>query len=431
MEKTWDRRGFLRTASTTAAVATSAWTIVKPETAFGSQANSAIRMGMIGCGGRGTAVASSFMKHTEARFIAFADIFEDRLQKAGEVFGKLSQEKGFPSPDKSLAFKGSKAYLQLLESKDVDAVLISSPPFLHPEHLMATVNAGKHVYCEKPVGVDPFGCQQVMAAGKKAEGKLSLAVGFQIRHATPFVEMVKRIHAGEIGDIVSGEAYYYAGALKLAPYPNASKEESRLRHWVWDKALSGDIIVEQNIHVIDVCNWVLRAHPIKAVGYGGRKGRTDDGNAWSHFQVNYVYPNDVHITLMSTQFDPSLGDVCERFFGTKGLSESHYTGGVFIKGQNAWDSGVARTGQAVSAKDWATGSFKSALDDADPNKEKAFIESIRSGKWINEAQQGAESALTAIMGREAAYTGKEVVWQKLVASKQKTDPKLNLAQFDK
>ena len=430
MDNSCDRRGFVKSSSTVAAVAT-AWSIVKPETAFGSQANSAIRMGIIGCGGRGSAVAASFVKNTETRIVALADIFGDRLERAFEAFSKLAKEKGQPAVDKNLTFKGSSAYLKLLESKEVDAVLVSTPPFLHPEHLTATVQAGKHVYCEKPVAVDPFGCQQVIQAGKKAQGKLSLAVGFQIRHATPFVEMVKRIHSGAIGDIVCAEAYYFASALKLPPAPGATADELRMRHWVFDRHLSGDIIVEQNIHIIDVCNWVLKAHPVKATGYGGRKGRTDEGNAWSHFNVNFIYPNDIHVTVMSTQFDPGLGDVCERFFGTKGISESHYTGGVFIKGENTWDSGVARSGQAVSAKDWATGTFRSALDDADPNKEKAFIESIRSGRLINEAEQGAESALTAIMGREAAYSGKEITWPKIASSKAKYDPRLNLKQFDR
>ncbi len=431
MDTTLNRRSFIRSAPAASAGTAAAWSIVKPGTAFGTQANSAIRMGIIGCGGRGTAVATSFMKHTDTRVVALADLFEDRLNRGQETFSKLAQEKGFAAVDKNLIFRGSRAYTRILESKEVDAVLVSSPPFLHPEHLLATVEAGKHVYCEKPVAVDPFGCQQVLQAGKKAEGKVSLAVGFQIRHATPFVELAKRIHTGAIGDIVSGEAYYYASALKLPAYPGASAEESRLRHWVWDRHLSGDIIVEQNIHIIDVCNWFLKGHPVKAVGFGGRKGRTDDGNCWSHFNVTYLYPNDVHVSVMSTQFDPGLGDVCERFFGTKGISESHYSGGVFIKGENAWDSGAARSGQAVSAKDWATGSFRSALDDADANKEKAFIESIRSGKRINEAAQGVESALTAIMGREAAYSQKEVTWQKISASKEKWDPKINLKQFDK
>lgn len=425
MENRLDRRTFLKAASGTAVT----FSIMKPEVVFGTQANSAIRMGIIGCGGRGTTVATSFMNNTETRIVALADLFEDRLAKAKDHFNKLSTQKGYPALKEANLFKGSQAYQKLLASSEVDAVLVSSPPFLHPEHLMAAVKAGKHVYCEKPVSVDPYGCRLVQQAGKLAAGKVSLAVGFQIRHATPFVEMVQRIHAGALGDIVSAQAYYFAGAIKLPPYPGASADEVRLRHWVWDRTLSGDIFVEQNIHVIDICNWVLKTHPLKAVGSGGRKGRTDEGDAWSHFGVNYEYPNAVHVTVQSTQFDPGLGDVCERFFGTKGISESHYTGGVFIKGENAWDSGVARTGQAVSSKDWATGSFKSALEDADANKDKAFIESIRSGKLINEADPGVESALTAIMGRTAAYTGKEVTWQKIAASTERWNPRLDLSKF--
>jgi hypothetical protein len=135
--------------------------------------------------------------------------------------------------------------------------------------------------------------------------------------------------------------------------------------------------------------------------------------------------------VQSTQFDPGLGDVCERFFGTKGISESHYTGGVFIKGDNAWDSGVARAGQAVSSKDWATGTFKSALEDADANKDKAFIESIRSGKFINEAEAGVESALSAIMGRTAAYAGKAVAWEKVSSLSERWNPQLDLRRFDR
>ncbi len=427
MEKKLDRRDFLKTASTTVV----GLTVMRPELVFGTQANNAVRMGIIGCGGRGTTVATSFVNNTETQVVALADLFQDRLDRAREHFDKLSRAKGQPELREANLFRGSQAYQKLLASPEVDAVLISSPPFLHPEHLMAAVRAGKHVYCEKPVAVDPHGCRQVKEAGRIAGNKTSLAVGFQIRHATPFVELVKRIHDGAIGDIVSAQAYYFAGAIKLPDYPGASADELRLRHWVWDRHLSGDILVEQNIHIIDVCNWVLRAHPLKAAGRGGRRGRSDQGNAWSHYNVNFEYPNGVNVTVQSTQFDPGLGDVCERFFGTKGISESHYTGGVFIKGENEWDSGVARKDQAVSSKDWATGSFKSALEDADANKDKALIESIRSGRFINEADQGAESALSAILGRTAAYGGKELSWEKIAASDERWDPRLDLRKFDR
>ncbi|HXK58704.1 MAG TPA: Gfo/Idh/MocA family oxidoreductase [Acidobacteriota bacterium] len=421
------RRTFLKDT----AVAAAGVTILPAATVFGTAANSTLNMGVIGCGGRGTNVATSFVKHTETRLAAAADLFKDRLTAAKEAFSKANAEKGRAALAESNLFLGSDAYLRLLESKEVDVVLIASPPFLHPEHLEATVQAGKHVYCEKPVAVDVSGCKRVIEAGKKAGDKLSLAVGFQIRHASPYVAMVKKIHEGGIGDIVTAQACYFAGTVRVRDYPNASPEERRLRHWINYQVLSGDILVEQGIHVVDIVNWTLQGHPIKAFGSHGRAGRKDQGDCSSYFVVNYTYPNNVNVAFHSTQFDPGLGDVFERFFGTKGIAEAHYTGGVFIKGPNPWDSGVARgTSEEISARDWATGSFRSALEDADPNKQKAFVDSIKNSRYINEAETGAESALTAILGRTAAYRGQEVAWQELLASNETWDPKVNLKQFD-
>lgn len=428
MEGTIDRRDFLKAAG----VATAGFTIMKPESVFGYPANSTIQLGMIGCGGRGTHDATSMMNNTTTRVVAIADLFDDQLAKGKAHFNQLCREKNQPEIKDSNLFLGSKAYLRLLESKDVDAVLIATPDFLHPLHLNATVEAGKHVYCEKPAAPDVDGCQRVMWAGRKAAGRLSLAIGFQIRHATPYVQMVQKIQAGAIGDIVTIQAYYFSGAIHLDPIPGASKDEVRMRHWYYDRTLSGDILIDQGIHIIDVCNWVLKAHPIKATGTGGDQGKAHDGTCWTHYLVNYVYPNDVHVCFHSTQFDPGYGDVANKFFGTKGTAEAHYTGGVFIKGEQEWDSGVARgTGKEISAKDWAAGVFKSSLEDADPNKEKSFIESIKSGNYLNEAQQGAESTLSAILGRTAAFSREEVEWDELVASNEKWDPMIDLTVFDK
>jgi len=427
MEIAFTRRNFLKTAAASAAVS-----VMSPRTAFGAEANSAVRLGIIGCGGRGTGVISSMARNTDARIVAIADIFEDRLLKGRENLNAVCREKGQPQIEESHLFLGSQAYRKLLDLKDVDAVLVSTPAFLHPEHLEAVVEAGKHVYCEKPVAVDVHGVQRVRRAGKKAQGKVSLAVGFQIRHATPFVEMVRRIQEGAIGDIVTIQAYYFAGSIPITWREDVPPAEARLRAWFWDRALSGDILVEQGIHVVDICNWTLCGHPVRAVGTGGRKGRSDHGNVWSHYQVNFEYPGEVHVSFHSTQFDPGYGDVCERFFGTRGIAEAHYTGGVFIRGETPWDSGVVRgTQETVSKEQWAAGAFKSALDDADPNKQKAFIESIKSGNLINEAEAGAETALTAIMGRTAAYTGRAVTWEDISKSRERLDPKIDLAQFDR
>jgi myo-inositol 2-dehydrogenase / D-chiro-inositol 1-dehydrogenase len=427
MENNVDRRTFLKTA----AAASAAVTILKPGTVFGSAANSNIRLGIIGCGNRGTGVISSMVQNTDSRIVAIADIFEDQLMKGRDNLNKVNRDKGQPEIEESHLFLGSKAYLRLLDQKDVDAVLISTPAFLHAMHLEAAVDAGKHAYCEKPVAIDPAGVKQVQRIGEKVKGRTSLAVGFQIRHATPYVEMVKRIQRGDIGEVVTVQAYYFAGSIPIVWREDVPQDEARLRAWFWYLALSGDILVEQGIHVVDIMNWVFKSHPLKASGSGGRAGRTDRGDVWSHYNVLFEYPGKINATFQSTQFDPGLGDVCVRFFGTKGIAEAHYTGGVFIKGDNAWDSGVLRGNETVSKEQWASGAFKSSLDDADPNKQKAFIESIKSGNFINEANAGAETALTCIMARNAAYTGREATWEQMVRSNERLDPKVILSKFDK
>lgn len=401
---------------------------LRSELVFGTQANSAVRVGLIGCGGRGTTVAHSIVTNSSARLVALADMFEDSLVKAKDRFDKLATEKGYAGIDPAQLFRGPKAYQQLLAAKEVDAVVIASPPYFHPEHLEAAVAAGKHVYLEKPVGVDVRGCKRVMKAGEKANGKLNLDVGFQIRSAPPFVEMVKRIHGGALGKMVTAQAYYYAGALDRPAWPNASPAEQRLRNWVYDRVLSGDILVEQGIHVVDICNWVLQGHPLKAIATGGRKARTDHGNCWDHYNITYFYPDDVHVSLNTTQFVKGWFDVCERFFGTRGTSESHYTGGVKILGEEPWDY-FATAAQEGPGQFSATGSFTGALKDADPEKHKAFIEAISSGKFHNQAKQGAESALTAILARTAAYSGKEVSWEQLLKSDEAWDAKLDLGKL--
>jgi myo-inositol 2-dehydrogenase / D-chiro-inositol 1-dehydrogenase len=428
MGTTVDRRTFFKSA----AVASAAATILKPQTVIGSAANSTVRLGIIGCGGRGTSVITSMARNTDAQIVAAADIFEDRLLAAKGNLNKVCREKGQPDIEESHFFLGSQAYRKLLELKDVDAVLVSTPAFLHPEHLEAAIDAGKHAYCEKPVAVDPYGIERFRRAGKKAMGKVSLAVGFQIRHATPYVEMVRRIQAGAIGDIVTIQAYYYAGAINITWRDDVPQAEAKLRAWEWYRELCGDILVEQDIHVVDICNWALKNRPLKAVASCGRKGRKDRGNVSSHYLVNFEYPGDVRVSVHATQFDPGYGDVCVRFFGTKGTAEAHYTGGVFIKGENPWDSGMLRgTQETITKEQWDVAAFKSALDDADPNKQKAFIESIKSGNLINEAEAGAESALTCIMARTAAYTGKEVTWEQISRSNERYNPGLDLSKMDK
>ena len=173
---------------------------------------------------------------------------------------------------------------------------------------------------------------------------MSLAVGFQIRHASPYVELAKRVHGGQIGAPVCGQIHYFASALNRPAVPNASPAELRLRNWVWDKILSGDIIVEQDIHIIDVTNWLLQGHPVKAVGKGGRTGRTDAGDASSHFNCVFTYPNDVAVTFGATQFGAAAWGVGMQYDGTKGCAEARYDQPVRISGETKWDVAAGQGG---------------------------------------------------------------------------------------
>jgi predicted dehydrogenase len=419
------RREFVGAAAAAATV-----TILKPRIVWGTQANSAIRLGLLGCGGRGRNVMGSFLENTSAVLTAIGDMFQDNLDAGRQHLDQVSAKLGKPAIDPSRMFRGPKAYQALFACKEVDALYVASPPYFHPEHLEAAIAAGKHVYLEKPVAVDVPGCRKVMALGERAKGKLSLAVGFQIRHATPYVELAKRIHEGQIGSFVSGQIHYFASAINRPDWPDASPAERRLRNWVHDKALSGDIIVEQNVHIIDVTNWFLKAHPVKAAGTGGRTGRTDQGDCWSHYNCIFTYPGNVHISFASTQFtNAQWGGVGMQYYGTKGWAEARYDAPVRLSAETNWEYPGLGKPQATDAAAAVTGRFPGALDDADPNKQKAFIESITSGQPIDEAAQGAESALSGILGRMAAYTGDEVTWDKMMKSKETWDPKIDWKQF--
>jgi predicted dehydrogenase len=416
------------------AAATAGFMIIKPQLVRGTTANSAIRLGLLGCGHRGTGVATSFATNTTARVTALADLFDDQLEEAKNHFDNIAASKGYAGIDRKLMFKGPKAYEEIAGSKEIDMVQISTPGFFHTQHLEAVVTAGKHVYCEKPAGVDVHGAKRILDIGKKAEGRLSLEIGFQIRSAPPYVIWVRRIHAGALGKIACATTYYHATSVNYPPRPNASPMELRIRNFYWDRVLSGDIIVDQSIHVIDICNWILRAHPIKAVGAGGRKVRTDWGNTYDHFNVVFTYPDGIHVSLSHFQAGDALWDVSERFFGAKGVAEAHYSGVLGIYGDEPWEwegSTSPATSQPGHANMYAiakgggaeksSGVFHDSLQFADAEKDKGFIESITSGKYHNQAGKGVETALSAILGRTAAYTGREVTWDELIASDQTYD----------
>lgn len=419
------RRNFIKAAATV-----SAFSIIKPNLVFGTKVNSAVRFGVIGCGNRGTAVISSMSENANANIIAISDLFTDKLQTAEVNFNKLNAAKNFAAIKKTSIYKGSKAYMRLLENKEVDAVLISSPAYSHVGFLEAAVAAGKHVYCEKPVATDVEGIRRVIEAGEQLNGKQSLAIGFQIRHATAYRQMVERIQRGDIGELITVQLYYFSNGSPLNDLKNVSYDEFRIRNHYHYRAMSGDTILDQGIHMLDVCNWALQTHPLSAIGKGNRNGMKPVGDTFSNFAVIYEYPNNVNVSIHTTKVGPAFGDVCCKFIGTKGYAEAHYSGGVFINGDNKWDSGIAKTEAELTPQQRASGIFASALGDADANKDIAFVKSIESGNYLNEARSGAESTLTALLGREVATAERPMTWDEVYYSNERLDPKLNLAQFD-
>ena len=423
--KPFNRREFLATAATA-----TAFTIVKPSVAFGTNANSAVRVGIIGCGNRGSEVITEMAKNTNARIHAMADLFDYQLEKALPKFNKANTEAGKGEVDKSGIYQGSEAYLKLLNNPQVDAVLVSSPAFTHPGFLEAAVLAGKHVYCEKPAAPDVAGCLRVINAGKKAEGKVSVAIGFQIRHASPYAGLAERIRNGAIGEMVSVQLYYISSRIGFNKPVGTSDEEYRIRNHFHYTDLSGGIFLDQAVHMIDVCNWILNEKPENAIGRGNLRGTPDFGDTFTNYQVIFGYPGDLGVSVHSTQVGPAFGDVCARFTGTKGVAEAHYSQGVFVNGENPWDSGILRGGEPTPEQR-AAGIFTSALHDSTTNKVKNFIGSIESGNLINEATPGANSTLSAILGRLSAEEKKGKNWNEMISSNQQYNINLNLKQFDR
>lgn len=409
------RRDFFKTTGA-AAVGLS---LVKPETAFGSSANSALQLGILGCGGRGANVAGVFVEHSNTRVTALADLFDDRLEAARSHFDKIQESKGVAGISK--LFKGAHAYRELANS-DVDVVLISTPPYFHPQHLEAVLEAKKHVYLEKPVATDVHGCRKVAELAARADNRLSAVVGFQIRSGPHFVELTRRLHGGAIGEIALAQGFYLAGDLPRKAKPGMSRTEARIRDWVFERVLSGDILVEQNVHIVDIFNWVLKAHPLRASGTGARKVRTNVGDVWDHFIVTYHYPNDVRASFMSTQFLPVWATVCARFFGNKGYSEEFYAGGLRIKGENPWEAGADEAPAGTRPE-------VDPLRDATPEKVKHYVAGIQKGSFLNELRQGAESSLSAMLGRNAAYEGRELTWEELLKSDQHWEADLDLEKI--
>jgi predicted dehydrogenase len=421
-----NRREFLQTGTGVA----SGLLLLNPRAAFGYQANSAVRHGLLGCGNRGTSVAESFSRNTSAQVVALADLFPDQLAAGRSHFDQLNASLGRAAIDSKLTFHGPHAFEQLAASPDVDLIQISTPPFFHVEHLGAAVASGKHVYCEKPVGIDVRQAQQALEIAKRVKPGQSVDVGFQCRNAPPFTAIAEKIKAGALGKIATVAANYNAPASTEKTRPGAGADEYRLRNWLWDRALSGDILVEQNIHIVDLCNWLLGARPLKATATGGRNILTHFGDCWDNYQVDFTYPGDIHLSFSSTQFGDYGGfDAGLKLFGAAGMATVPYSGPVQITGAAAWAWQDSTSTAPGSGKFAANGAFTDNLAFADRDKERTFIDSITSGPVHNQIAAGVETALSCMLGRMAAYQRREVTWEELLAHGETYQLGFNLEQF--
>lgn len=355
-----------------------------------------IKIGLIGCGGRGRWIANLFQAHGGYQICAVADYFKERAEQAGEQLNVPPQRR----------FDGLEGYKRLLET-DVEAVVIETPPYFHPEQAWTSVQANKHVFLAKPVAVDVSGCQLIEMAGKIARKKgLVFLVDFQTRASPDYQEVVKRVHEGKIGKIICGEASYHCGPtwehFKQYLVGREADPEARLKAWGIDRVLSGDVIVEQNIHAIDVACWFINAAPIKAYGTGGLA--RGFGSCWDHWAVIFFFPNDVIITFNSKQFGHGYDDICCRIYGSEGTVDTHYFGKVTLEAKDDVYRG-SNPSLYQKGTEWNIATFY-----------KNIVEEDSSNSTL---EPSVRSNLACILGRMAAYTQREVSWQEMITSSEK------------
>jgi predicted dehydrogenase len=398
------RRGFLKTSVASLAVAG----VAGPVYAAGSDT---IRVGIIGCGGQGTRDLISCVKSSPGvQIVTMGDLFEDRLQESLAKLKKDVPDAVKATPDK--CFVGWDAGKKVLGT-DIHMVLLTTPPCFRALYLQAAIEAGKNVFMEKPAGVDPKQIRSIIKTAELArQKKLSIVAGTQRRHSKKYQETIRRIHDGQIGEIVAAQAYWNGsdmlGYWKWWDKENRSDMEWQCRSWPWFTWTSGDHIVEQHVHNLDVINWALQGHPEQCMGMGGRAVR-NLGNIWDHFAIEFEYAKGVRVESLCRQINGCTDRIAERVVGTKGYADV--------------DRGVIEGEKPFQYNGPDPDHYVQEMAD--------LIASIRTGRPINEGQQVAESTMNAIMGRMSAYTGRALKWDwAMTASKlDLTPPQYGWGEF--
>ena len=382
---------------------TSAAAIAAATQSFAAKKNDEIKIALVGCGGRGTGACSQNLNTDKGlRLIAMADIAQDRLEKSLLTLKKMHPEQ----VDVSTAnqFVGFDAYKEAIALADL--VIVASPQGFHPYHLAEAVRQGKHVFVEKPLAVDAPGVRRVLAAAEEAKQKnLKIGVGLQRHHQPAYIETVKRIHEGAVGEITSMMCYWLGNARAgQARLPGETELQYQLRNWYYFTWLSGDFLVDQHIHNIDIMNWIKGGHPVRAQGMGGRQVRNDKklhGQIFDHHFVEYEYADGSKLFSQCRQGQTGTHQqVSEHVVGTKGRADLNVQSRLFrITGPNAWELRLKQG------------------EDGHQIEHFPLIEAIRNDTPYNELEIAAMSTMTAIMGRMATYSGKLIEWDEAINSK--------------
>lgn len=381
-----------------------------------------IKAGLIGCGGRGTGAAINFLDAgPNLKIHALGDVFQDRIDGCNN---KLKEEKQVTVP-KENCFVGFDAFEKVIDS-GVDVIILATPPHFRPEHFVAAIEARKNVFMEKPVAVDPVGARSIIASSKKAEALgLVVGTGTQRRHQRDYVATFKEIYEGSIGEIVSANCYWNGSQLWYRTHKKDwSEMEYMIRDWVNWQWLSGDHIVEQHVHNIDVVNWFSEKHPIKAVGFGSRQRRIT-GDQFDNFSVDFEYDNGMHVHSMCRQIDGCVNNVSESVMGTEGSSNCRNE--IYDHKNNViWKYKYPQNEDGSEGDRVKVSPYVQEHID--------LVKAIRENKPYVEAENTAISTMCAIMGRMSSYTGKEVTWDEVMNSDLKLGPdkytfgKVNIAK---
>lgn len=376
-----------------------------------------LRAGVIGCGGRGSGAAFNFLNAANGlSIVALADTFQEKVDALAD---KLKSEKNIDIPAEK-RFVGLEAYKQLIDLDDVDVVIVATPPLFRPIHFQYAVEKNKHSFLEKPICVDPVGYRTIMATAKQAQAKnLCVVTGTQRHHQRAYVESYKKVMDGAIGEITGGIVYWNQPMLWYRERQAGWSDcEWMIKDWVNWKWLSGDHIVEQHVHNIDVFTWFSGLKPVKAVGFGSRQRRLT-GDQYDNFSVDFTMENGIHLHSMCRQIDGCADNVSEFIQGTKGSWNSDTMEIKDLAGNVVWKYDFEKEKAEHQQNDPYT------LEHVD------WISKIRAGKVIEQASETAVANMAAIMGRESAYTGAETTWEAMTASPLDYTPKdLNLGSMD-